>query len=372
MFWSRDFYKFVTAVQNLLTFDEPSCLNPYQGWKELFVWEYALYNILPPCFLVQFPVKVYDMCFMHVRIFTGMVSFKSRSQFEACITSISLWYVQYTFIIWCIGKVSVQLYSVLSSGRWKYPNTYILGHNKFEFIELCYFFFEKERGQPPPLHSRRIRGYLCSFPITWMPLHLGNKTPYLRYWLPCWQLQKKHLVSMQAFSRNLPETTPLKKNLSQENGTCIRPPLCNQSGGGGGGSPQPFTGYVECPTFYMKEQTMYDSELWFSSFLLWVKGWGVNISAIKDTTNRRTLCILRHRRAPPRVGGQTRHCQVRHRQAYSQLANPCMPYRRAGPGPRTDWEAESANTLSAQHVRAARQVLTPNMASLLWRCDVNA
>ena len=35
-------------------------------------------------------------------------------------------------------------------------------------------------------------------------------------------------------------------------------------------------------------------------------------------------------------------------------------------------EAESANALPAQHVRAARQVLTPNMASLLWRCDVNA
>ena len=51
---------------------------------------------------------------------------------------------------------------------------------------------------------------------------------------------------------------------------------------------------------------------------------------------------------------------------------PFMPYRRAGPGPRTDWEAESANALPAQHVRTARQVLTPNMASLLWRRDVNA
>ena len=49
-----------------------------------------------------------------------------------------------------------------------------------------------------------------------------------------------------------------------------------------------------------------------------------------------------------------------------------MPYRRAGPGPRTDWEAESANALPAQHVRAARQVLTPNMALLVWRRDVNA
>ena len=75
---------------------------------------------------------------------------------------------------------------------------------------------------------------------------------------------------------------------------------------------------------------------------------------------------------PPRVEGQIRHCHVRHRQAWSQRDNPCMPYRRAGPGPRTDWEAESANALPAQHVRAARQVLTPNMASLLWRRDVNA
>ena len=31
------------------------------------------------------------------------------------------------------------------------------------------------------------------------------------------------------------------------------------------------------------------------------------------------------------------------------------------PGPRTDWEAESTNALPAQHVRAARQVLTPNI-----------
>ena len=41
-------------------------------------------------------------------------------------------------------------------------------------------------------------------------------------------------------------------------------------------------------------------------------------------------------------------------------------------GPRTDWEAERQRALPAQHVRAARQVLTPNMASLLWRRDVNA
>ena len=53
-------------------------------------------------------------------------------------------------------------------------------------------------------------------------------------------------------------------------------------------------------------------------------------------------------------------------------ANPCMPYRRADPGPRTDWEAERQCALPAQHVRAARQVLTPNMASSLWRRDVNA
>ena len=63
---------------------------------------------------------------------------------------------------------------------------------------------------------------------------------------------------------------------------------------------------------------------------------------------------------------------MRHRQACSQGANPCMPYRRAGPGPRTDQEAECQCALSAQHVRAARQVLTPNMALLLWSRDVNA
>ena len=34
--------------------------------------------------------------------------------------------------------------------------------------------------------------------------------------------------------------------------------------------------------------------------------------------------------------------------------------------------AERQCALPAQHVRAARQVLTPNMASLLWRRDVNA
>ena len=43
------------------------------------------------------------------------------------------------------------------------------------------------------------------------------------------------------------------------------------------------------------------------------------------------------------------------------------------PGPaRTDWEAERQCALPAQHVHAARQVLTPNVASLLWRRDVNA
>ena len=31
---------------------------------------------------------------------------------------------------------------------------------------------------------------------------------------------------------------------------------------------------------------------------------------------------------------------------------PCMPYRRAGPGPRTDWEAERQRALPAQHMRA--------------------
>ena len=49
-----------------------------------------------------------------------------------------------------------------------------------------------------------------------------------------------------------------------------------------------------------------------------------------------------------------------------QRAKPCMPYRRAGPGPRTDWQAERQCALPAQHVRAARQVLTPNMASFVY------
>ena len=45
----------------------------------------------------------------------------------------------------------------------------------------------------------------------------------------------------------------------------------------------------------------------------------------------------------------------------------CRP---PGPGPRTDWEAESANALLAQHVRAARQILTPQHGVIVmetWR-----
>ena len=37
----------------------------------------------------------------------------------------------------------------------------------------------------PPPHSHRTRGYLCSFPITWILLSREKDyTPYLGYWLP--------------------------------------------------------------------------------------------------------------------------------------------------------------------------------------------
>ena len=67
-----------------------------------------------------------------------------------------------------------------------------------------------------------------------------------------------------------------------------------------------------------------------------------------------TICIWRHRRAPSCVGGQTKHCHVRHRQACSQGGKPCKPHRRAGPPGPAHWEAECQCALPAQHVRAAR------------------
>ena len=39
--------------------------------------------------------------------------------------------------------------------------------------------------------------------------------------------------------------------------------------------------------------------------------------------------------------------------------NPCMPYRQAGPGPRTDWEAESANGLFKHNTYAQRDKSWP-------------
>ena len=83
--------------------------------------------------------------------------------------------------------------------------------------------------------------------------------------------------------------------------------------------------------------------------------WQYNILALYVVCANWPYAYDSHRRAPRRVGGQTWHCHVRHRQACSQRTNPCMPYRRAGPGPRTDWEAErhyGAPMCSASTTRA--------------------
>ena len=86
---------------------------------------------------------------------------------------------------------------------------------------------------PPPPHSNRIRGYLGSFPITWIP-YLGGKryTPYLGYWLPLAITKKDPLF--RAFSGNLPETTaPKDLPLPEKMGIVTQvAPLCIRVGGG--------------------------------------------------------------------------------------------------------------------------------------------
>ena len=65
-----------------------------------------------------------------------------------------------------------------------------------------------------------------------------------------------------------------------------------------------------------------------------------------------------------------RHCHVRHRQACSQRAKPCMPYRWAGPGPRTDWEAERQCALPAQTRARSATSLDPQHGVVVmetWR-----
>ena len=84
-----------------------------------------------------------------------------------------------------------------------------------------------------------------------------------------------------------------------------------------------------------------------------------------------TLCIWCHRRAPPHVGGSNEALSRAPSSSMQPAGQPlhAIPPGRPGPGPA---HRLRANALPAQQVRAARQVLTPNMASLLWRCDVNA
>ena len=76
---------------------------------------------------------------------------------------------------------------------------------------------------------------------------------------------------------------------------------------------------------------------------------------------------------PRGVGGQTRHatCTIA-KHALRGQTPACLTAELARV--RTLTERVSANALCQQnkHVRAARQVLTPSMASLLWRRDVNA
>ena len=63
--------------------------------------------------------------------------------------------------------------------------------------------------------------------------------------------------------------------------------------------------------------------------------------------------------AQPHVGGQTWHCHVRHRQACSQRANPCMPYRRVLARARALTERLSANALCQHNTCAQRDKSWP-------------
>ena len=99
----------------------------------------------------------------------------------------------------------------------------------------------------PHPHSHRIRGYLCSFSITWtpppepLPPSRGGggeryrPTHYLRYWLPL-TIPKKIPPLSRAFLGNLPENYAQKiPFLSRENGTMHAAPYAFELGGRGGG-----------------------------------------------------------------------------------------------------------------------------------------
>ena len=75
---------------------------------------------------------------------------------------------------------------------------------------------------------------------------------------------------------------------------------------------------------------------------------------------------------PRGVGGQTRHatCTIA-KHALRGQTPACLTAELARVRTLTE-RGERQCALPAKHVRAARQVLTPSMASLLWRCDVNA
>ena len=63
---------------------------------------------------------------------------------------------------------------------------------------------------PPPPHSHRIRGYLCSFPITgyWLPLAVTNNTPFSR-------------LSREIFPRLQPQNTPFPEKMHSSGGVYL-------------------------------------------------------------------------------------------------------------------------------------------------------
>ena len=81
---------------------------------------------------------------------------------------------------------------------------------------------------PPPTHTQRIRGYLCSTPLspTWPP-----PPPPISGIGYHWQLQNTPFpgLSREIFPRQRPQNTPYL----WENGNTHAAPLCRLSGGGG-------------------------------------------------------------------------------------------------------------------------------------------
>ena len=107
----------------------------------------------------------------------------------------------------------------------------------------------------------------------------------------------------------------------------------------------------------------------------WVCGTKTNYSSPKLTIDlMHMMSRHRNRRAPPLVGGQMRHCRVRHRQACTQRANPCISHA-IPPGRPGPVHQLGANALSAQHVHAARCKLDPQHGVVIGcygEDDVNA